>query len=150
MTDVEHHRHEARKAKGAILAILSREGADAETIGEMAQTLEAVRAAAYAEGRATAKLEQVLARERMATTYVSRTPLTMTKTIVLDYLKSVSPRPIGAPEIIKNTARTLGYRLSYTTTRRALDLLTQEGQINLTDRCRWAYSSAATSSQPQG
>jgi hypothetical protein len=123
---------------------------------ELRELLEAVRRAGYAEGYAAAKMEAAMATAEATeppdapkadpqislTTetneYVSRTPFNTTKAIALDYLKNVK-RASGPTEIIRNTLRQTGTRLTMTTLRRALDALAAEDTIELVDNSRWRF-----------
>ena len=71
-----------------------------------------------------------------------RTTFNATRALALDYLKAVS-RAVGPTEIIKNTHRTTGTRLTMTTLRRALDDLVHAGDVEQVDNSRWQIKGAA-------
>jgi hypothetical protein len=72
-------------------------------------------------------------------TYTTRTTVTMTKTIALDYLKSAAPRIVGPSEIIKNTKKTLNVFISFGTLNRAMEQLVDAGEAEQTEPSRWRY-----------
>ncbi len=139
--------------------MIKKSGIPIEQQAEFRELLEAVRRAGYAEGYAAAKMETVLAAPVEAETppappaaittpapdnrdkseYVSRIPFNTTKTMALEYLGSVK-RAAGPTEIIKNTYRKTGTRLTMTTLRRALDALAEERLIELVDNSRWKFA----------
>ncbi len=71
--------------------------------------------------------------------YVTRTTVAMVKTIALDYLKSVAPKIVGPTEIIKNSKAKLNVFISFGTLNRAMALLVDTGEIELTERSRWRF-----------
>jgi len=71
--------------------------------------------------------------------YVSRTTIVATRAIALDYLRKVAPRSVGPTEIIKNAKSKLSVSISFQTLRRALDHLTQSGEVEQTEQSRWRY-----------
>jgi len=73
------------------------------------------------------------------TPYTTRTTVAMTKTIALDYAKSVAPRIVGPSEIIKNSKKTLNVFISFGTLKRAMDSLIEAGEIEQTEPSRWKY-----------
>ena len=148
------------------MTVLKNFGAPVEVQKEWKELLEAVRRAGYAEGYAAAKMEIALGsvganetspapaetegsaredKERAVAPhkdnaeeaeYVSRVPFKTTRNMALDYLRAVD-RAAGPTEIIKNTIRTTGVRLTMTTLRRALDELVTSGEIKEVDNSRW-------------
>ncbi len=75
--------------------------------------------------------------------YKTRMTVSMTKTIALDYLKSVAPRIVGPSEIKKNSEKNLDIFLSYGTLQRAMAQLIQSGEVELIEKSRWKYKSGA-------
>jgi hypothetical protein len=71
--------------------------------------------------------------------YKTRTTVTMTKTIALDYLRSVAPRLVGPSEIIKNTQKNLNLYISFGTLNRAMSALIETGDVEQTEKSRWRY-----------
>jgi hypothetical protein len=71
--------------------------------------------------------------------YKTRTTVSMTKAIALDYLKSVAPRIIGPSEIIKNSKKKLGVFISFGTLSRAMASLTEGGEVEQIEQSRWRY-----------
>jgi hypothetical protein len=128
-------------------------GISKEQQAELRDLIEAVRKAGFAEGYAAAKMEAVMATKEAEDTpipargvpkaaadtddeYISRTPLNTTKALALEYLADVQ-RAAGPTEIIRNTLRKSGTRLTHTTLRRALDALVDEGRLEIVDNSRW-------------
>ena len=92
------------------------------------------------------KLEDVKIRTEKAEEnepYTTRTTVAMTKTIALDYLKSVAPRIVGPSEIIKNTKKTLNIFISFGTLKRAIEALVEAGQVEQMEPSRWKFKGAA-------
>jgi hypothetical protein len=137
--------------------MLKKGGVPIDQQAELRELLDAVRRAGYAEGYAAAKMEAAMgAVGTQATTpdpatatataaaaqrpldemYVPRTPLNTTKAIALEYMKNMD-RAVSPTEIVKNTIRQTGVRLTQTTLRRALDALAAEGAIMKVDNSRW-------------
>jgi len=88
------------------------------------------------------KLEDVKIRTEKAVEeapYTTRTTVAMTKTIALDYLKSVTPRVVGPSEIIKNTKKTLNVFISFGTLKRAIEALVDAGEIEQLEPSRWRF-----------
>jgi hypothetical protein len=124
---------------------------------EIQTLLEAVRKAAYAEGYAAAKMEEVFSGASLPVApedrrvgkelpeqaieeeheYISRTPASTTRAIVLDYIKKIAPRAAGPTEVIRNTGRKTGVSISYASVRRAFDDLQAKGLVVEVDRSRW-------------
>lgn len=71
--------------------------------------------------------------------YTTRTTVTMTRTIALDYLKSVAPRVVGPSEIIKNSKKNLGLFISFGTMKRAVEALIESGEVEEIETSRWRY-----------
>lgn len=76
--------------------------------------------------------------------YKTRTTVTMTKTIALDYLKSVAPRVVGPSEIKKNSEKDLNIFISFGTLKRAMDQLVESGEAEQTEPSRWRYKGRST------
>jgi len=76
--------------------------------------------------------------------YKTRTTVTMTKTIALDYIKSVAPRIVGPSEIIKNSKKTLNVFISFGTLNRAMAALVDAGEAEQTEPSRWRYKGVGT------
>ncbi len=68
-----------------------------------------------------------------------RVTVSMTRTIALDYLKSVAPRIVGPSEIKKNSEKSLGIFISFGTLQRAMVKLIEAGEIELIEASRWRY-----------
>ena len=153
----------SREAIRNAIKMVKKHGVSPASQAELKELLEAVRSAGYAEGYAAAKMEAAMAlatpaeEEEVApprpqepqkrldlsdTPYVSRTTFNATRALALDYLKAVS-RAVGPTEIIKNTHRTTGTRLTMTTLRRALDDLVHAGDVEQVDNSRWQIKGAA-------
>jgi hypothetical protein len=93
------------------------------------------------------KLEELKATAQKAEEeegYKTRTTVTMTKTIALDYLKSVAPRIVGPSEIKKNSEKSLNIFISYGTLKRAMDQLVESGDVDQMESSRWRYKGRGT------
>jgi hypothetical protein len=71
--------------------------------------------------------------------YTTRTTVTMTKAIALDYLRSVAPRIVGPSEIKKNSEKDLGVFISFGTLKRAIVQLVAAGDVEMLEESRWRY-----------
>jgi hypothetical protein len=150
-----------RRAREAIRDVMKMlKGLSKEQHAELRDVIEAVRKAGYAEGYAAAKMEAALAAAESVESpeapaapppnpkaiqpimevgeYISRIPFGTTKAMALDYLKNIK-RAAGPTEIIRNTLRQTGTRLTMTTLRRALDALAAEEVIEMVDNSRWRF-----------
>jgi hypothetical protein len=72
----------------------------------------------------------------------------MTKTIALDYLRSVAPQVVGPSEIIKNTKKTQDIFISFGTLKRAIDALIDAGEVEQTEPSRWRFKEPAAAVSP--
>ncbi len=88
------------------------------------------------------KLQELSAEAQRAETdevYKTRTTVSMTKTIALDYIKSVAPRIVGPSEIKKNSEKTLKVFMSFGTLARAMTVLVEAGEVEQLEPSRWRY-----------
>ena len=76
-------------------------------------------------------------------TYKTRTTVTMTRTIALDYLKSVAPRVVGPSEIKKNSEKDLNIFISFGTLKRAMEQLVASGEAEQVESSRWRYKAGS-------
>ncbi len=139
------------------LRAMRKTGASPEKQQEMKDLIEEVRRTAYEAGRAAGRAEVKMEMMQGATielpadkvpkgtikappddeeAYVSRTPFATTQRLTLDYLQKIG-RAAGPTEIIRNTQREKGIRLTHTTVRRALDALVESGAVKEVDQSRW-------------
>jgi hypothetical protein len=75
--------------------------------------------------------------------YKTRTTVSMTKTIALDYLKNAAPRIVGPSEIKKNSEKALKVFISFGTLSRAMAALVESGHVEQIEASRWKYKGSA-------
>jgi len=73
--------------------------------------------------------------------YKTRTTVTMTRTIALEYIKSVAPRVVGPSEIKKNSEKDLSIFISFGTLKRAMSQLVEMGEVEQIEESRWRAKS---------
>lgn len=95
-----------------------------------------------------AKLEEIRTqaqKDEEEQIYTTRMTVSMTKTIALDYIKSVAPRVVGPSEIKKNSEKALDVFISFGTLNRAMAILVKDGEAELIEKSRWRYKGRADS-----